>query len=485
MFFGVAYGAGEGDLRAAYPGKLTALDALLSGKLFSRNVARSILTGGGICRLAAPGPNGFSSALPDPISAGDGLDTLKSLLISYPILGLIADKVVDAITISTFALLLPVSILRPRIRRNRLFYALLPMFCALGRRRLDHGKRQPGKPGDFDRDRRRSRMPSVFLRRSSGDHQLRSGDAVRYGTFPPQRDFGRMAAVCHKRGSRWRAVLVAANCTLRIADGPGRIAEVRPAYAKFWPSTSPCRPRSAPRGRRSCGCLPDQPPKITGLSIAGSCVPAREVGGDFYDFFPLDDHRVGVFLAEGGNRELGPAMTIAFAKGFLLYTSKLDLSPAELLRRLQETSGVRPAECRSSISMLYAVIDARAGDPVCAVGRDGPVSDQRLGHTPRRYPRNAPPAIPSCTARAGCRRATRFSSTPTAWPPRSKKRRAGRQAQFFARISREIGTESAGELHSAVMRVANKRRQDLAPDDLTAVVIRMENRSELAIEVVA
>jgi len=37
---------------------------------------------------------------------------------------------------------------------------------------------------------------------------------------------------------------------------------------------------------------------MAGLSVTAVCVPAREVGGDYYDFLPLDDHRVGVLIAD-------------------------------------------------------------------------------------------------------------------------------------------------------------------------------------------
>src|SRR5262249_32877849 len=39
LFMGVAYGSGEGDIRESYPGKLTSLDALVTGRLFSQNVS--------------------------------------------------------------------------------------------------------------------------------------------------------------------------------------------------------------------------------------------------------------------------------------------------------------------------------------------------------------------------------------------------------------------------------------------------------------
>jgi high-affinity Fe2+/Pb2+ permease len=45
VLLGLAYGSGEGDIREAHPGKLTSLDALITGRIFSRNVARAIVIG--------------------------------------------------------------------------------------------------------------------------------------------------------------------------------------------------------------------------------------------------------------------------------------------------------------------------------------------------------------------------------------------------------------------------------------------------------
>ena len=34
------------------------------------------------------------------------------------------------------------------------------------------------------------------------------------------------------------------------------------------------------------------------MSLSGHCEPAREVGGDYYDFLPLDDTRMGILIAD-------------------------------------------------------------------------------------------------------------------------------------------------------------------------------------------
>ena len=70
------------------------------------------------------------------------------------------------------------------------------------------------------------------------------------------------------------------------------------------------------------------------LQLAGKRVAVERNG----EIVPRATY-AGVFLAEGGNRELGSAMAIALAKGFLMYTARLDLPPVEILRRLRATMG--------------------------------------------------------------------------------------------------------------------------------------------------
>jgi sigma-B regulation protein RsbU (phosphoserine phosphatase) len=114
------------------------------------------------------------------------------------------------------------------------------------------------------------------------------------------------------------------------------------------------------------------------------------VGGDFFDFFQLDENRLAIFMAEGGGRGLGSALTIAFAKGYLLPKIKgsaaNDDSPVDIVRslafRLRQT-----LVHETGVGFVYAVIDtsenrlryARTGAfPRLVIGRaDGtaPVQD--------------------------------------------------------------------------------------------------------------
>jgi len=120
--------------------------------------------------------------------------------------------------------------------------------------------------------------------------------------------------------------------------------------------------------------LPQGPLKMAGLSVTALCVPAREVGGDYYDFLPLDDHRVGVLIADVSGKGTSAALYMAELKGLVLSLSTIHSSPRELLMAANHIIA-HHLDARSFITITYAVIDMRARTMTYA----------RAGHTPLIY----------------------------------------------------------------------------------------------------
>jgi sigma-B regulation protein RsbU (phosphoserine phosphatase) len=120
--------------------------------------------------------------------------------------------------------------------------------------------------------------------------------------------------------------------------------------------------------------LPQGPLKMTGLSVTALCVPAREVGGDYYDFLPLDDHRVGVLIADVSGKGTSAALYMAELKGLVLSLSQIHTSPRSLLIAANRIIA-HHLDARSFITMTYAVLDLRARTMTYA----------RAGHTPLIY----------------------------------------------------------------------------------------------------
>jgi serine phosphatase RsbU (regulator of sigma subunit) len=120
--------------------------------------------------------------------------------------------------------------------------------------------------------------------------------------------------------------------------------------------------------------LPQGPLRMPGLSVTALCVPAREVGGDYYDFLPLDDHRVGVLIADVSGKGTSAALYMAELKGLVLSLCRIHSSPRELLIDANRIIA-QHLDARSFITMTYAVIDLRVRTMTYA----------RAGHTPLIY----------------------------------------------------------------------------------------------------
>ncbi|HET7219402.1 MAG TPA: SpoIIE family protein phosphatase [Vicinamibacterales bacterium] len=120
--------------------------------------------------------------------------------------------------------------------------------------------------------------------------------------------------------------------------------------------------------------LPRGPLDMNGLSVTALCVPAREVGGDYYDFFRLGENRLGVLIADVAGKGTSAALYMAELKGLVLSLSQIYQSPRQLLieanRILSEN-----LDSRSFITMTYAVLDLANGTMTYA----------RAGHTPLIY----------------------------------------------------------------------------------------------------
>lgn len=68
--------------------------------------------------------------------------------------------------------------------------------------------------------------------------------------------------------------------------------------------------------------LPDRPPEIPGCSIAASCQPAREVGGDLFDFLRLPDGRWSISVGDVSGKGVPAALYMTLTKGLLIATTQ-------------------------------------------------------------------------------------------------------------------------------------------------------------------
>ncbi len=117
--------------------------------------------------------------------------------------------------------------------------------------------------------------------------------------------------------------------------------------------------------------LPREPTSIPGLSVTAVCRPAREIGGDYYDFIRLGKRRLGLLVADVSGKGTSAALYMAELKGLMLSLGQTYESPRQLLMEANRMLA-GALDSRTFITMLYAVIDLDAGTLTYA----------RAGHTP-------------------------------------------------------------------------------------------------------
>jgi sigma-B regulation protein RsbU (phosphoserine phosphatase) len=105
--------------------------------------------------------------------------------------------------------------------------------------------------------------------------------------------------------------------------------------------------------------LPHGGLNVPGLSVTAHCEPAREVGGDYYDYMPIDDHRVGLLMADVAGKCTSAALYMAELKGLMLSLTQRHTSPRQLLIDANRIIA-RHLDTRSFITITYAVVDVEA-----------------------------------------------------------------------------------------------------------------------------
>jgi serine phosphatase RsbU (regulator of sigma subunit)/predicted ester cyclase len=126
--------------------------------------------------------------------------------------------------------------------------------------------------------------------------------------------------------------------------------------------------------------LPEEVPKLEGWQISPYYQPAREVGGDFYDFHLLSEGRVGVVVGDATGKGVPAALVMSTTCGMLQAVSRaLASSPGEVLDQVNETLLAR-IPSNMFVTCFYAILDPESGSLAYAnAGHDLPYLRRRGG----------------------------------------------------------------------------------------------------------
>ena len=117
--------------------------------------------------------------------------------------------------------------------------------------------------------------------------------------------------------------------------------------------------------------LPDVLPAHPHYDFGGRILPARQVGGDFYDVFELSDNKLGVLIGDVADKGVPSAIFMARAHALIIAEADRASTPGEVLTMANKHI-TRFEKSRQFVTALYGVLDAETGE----------FSYARAGHEP-------------------------------------------------------------------------------------------------------
>src|SRR5687767_8048392 len=117
--------------------------------------------------------------------------------------------------------------------------------------------------------------------------------------------------------------------------------------------------------------LPDVLPLRESFDFGGRILPARQVGGDFYDVFDLGEGKLGILIGDVADKGVPSAIFMARAHALIIAEADSAISPGEVLRRVNKHI-TRLEKSVQFVTALYGILDTITGE----------FSYARAGHEP-------------------------------------------------------------------------------------------------------
>ena len=117
--------------------------------------------------------------------------------------------------------------------------------------------------------------------------------------------------------------------------------------------------------------FPPFPEDCDKLDIAASMNAAKDVGGDFYDFFRLDDDHIGLVMADVCGKGIPAAIFMAVSRTIIRATAMNGLGPAECITRSNRLLAADSVDCMF-VTVFYAIYNLKTGEVTYCNGGHNP-----------------------------------------------------------------------------------------------------------------
>ena len=118
--------------------------------------------------------------------------------------------------------------------------------------------------------------------------------------------------------------------------------------------------------------FPPFPEDADKLDIAASMTPAKDVGGDFYDFFRVDENRIGFVIADVSGKGIPAAIFMAVSRTLIRATGIRGGSPSDCLTYSNKLLAAESVNCMF-VTVFYGILDLTTGEvSYCNAGHNPP-----------------------------------------------------------------------------------------------------------------
>ncbi len=144
------------------------------------------------------------------------------------------------------------------------------------------------------------------------------------------------------------------------SEDPEMETEYVPPYLKRWRERERLHRELEIARTVQLKFLPQSKPDVKWLDVASICIPAYEIGGDYYDFVQLDDSRFGVIVGDVSGKGVSAAFYMTLMKGIFKSQTRHVQSPCEVLKQINDLF-YENTQRGVFISMIYGVFDKAKG----------------------------------------------------------------------------------------------------------------------------
>ena len=125
--------------------------------------------------------------------------------------------------------------------------------------------------------------------------------------------------------------------------------------------------------------FPPFPEDADKLDIAASMTPAKDVGGDFYDFFRIDDDRIGFVIADVSGKGIPAAIFMAVSRTLIRATGVRGSNPADCITYSNKLLAAESVDCMF-VTVFYGIFNMKTGEiNYCNAGHNPPYVLKRNG----------------------------------------------------------------------------------------------------------